>query len=204
MDFLLFQNECKRLYHIYPTVFISIKRFIISNLAVFYTAIGYFRAMFKVLILSCSNELTELNLNKKTMKNLFKIAFVAMLFVHTVKAQEVPEVENTNPSVIATPAYYAKFDGKENEFKMRVLLTKREGDKNVLKLILKDKDGNPIFSKYMDKSESQSGVILNLEDLADGKYIFELSNKYGTMRKTYLKETSKPVFPNTKQLVALN
>ena len=138
------------------------------------------------------------------MKNLFSIAFVAMLFVQTVKAQEVPEVENTNPSVIATPAYYAKFDGKENEFKMRVLLSKRDGDKNVLKLILKDKDGNPIFSKYMDKSESQSGVILNFEDLADGKYVFELSNKYGTTRKLYLKESTKPILTNVKQLIALN
>jgi hypothetical protein len=138
------------------------------------------------------------------MKNLFKIAFVAMLFVQSAKAQEVAEVENHNPNVISTPAYYADFISKENEFKMRVLLTKRDGDKSVLKLILKDKDGNPIFSKYMDKSVSQSGVILNLEDLADGKYFFELINKYGTVRKTYLKETSKPVFPSTKQLIALN
>jgi hypothetical protein len=138
------------------------------------------------------------------MKNLFSIAFVAMLFVQGAKAQEVAEVENTNPSVIATPAYYAKFVSKENDFKMKVFLTKRNGNLGVLKLTLKDKDGNPLYSKYMDKSESQSGVILNLEDLADGKYFFELSNKYGVERKTYLKETSKPVFPNTKQLIALN
>lgn len=138
------------------------------------------------------------------MKNLFSIAFVAMLFVQGAKAQEVAEVENINPSVIATPAYFANFCSKENEFKMKVFLTKRDGDKSFLKLILKDKDGNPIFSKYMDKSESQSGVILNLEDLADGKYVFELSNKYGIVRKTYLKETSKPVLSNTKQLIALN
>lgn len=138
------------------------------------------------------------------MKNLFSIAFVAMLFVQTVKAQEVAEVENFNPSVVATPAYYAKFISKENEFKMKVFLTKRDGDKSVLKLILKDKDGYTLFSKYMDKSESQIGVILNLEDLADGKYVFEMTNKYGTTRKSYLKESVKPVFNNVKQLIALN
>lgn len=138
------------------------------------------------------------------MKNLFKIAFVAMLFVQTVKAQEVAEVENLNPSVIATPAYYAKFNGKENEFKMRVLLSKRDGDKSMLKLILKDKDGNALYTKYMDKTESQAKVDLNLEDLADGKYLFEISNKYGRTQKTYLKETAKPVLSNVKQLIALN
>jgi hypothetical protein len=138
------------------------------------------------------------------MKNLFSIAFVAMLFVQSAKAQEVAEVENLNPNVIATPAYYANFISKENEFKMRVFLTKRDGNSSVLKLILKDKDGNPVYSKYMGKSESQLGFILNLEDLADGKYFFELINKYGVVRKTYLKETSKPMLPNTKQLIALN
>ena len=138
------------------------------------------------------------------MKNLFSIAFVAMLFVQTVKAQEVAEVENHNPGVIATPSYYARFMSKENEFKMRVFLTKRDGDKSVLKLILKDKDGNQIFSKYLDKSENQSGVILNMEDLADGKYVFELSNKYGRTQKTYMKESTKPVMSNVKQLIALN
>ena len=138
------------------------------------------------------------------MKNLFRIAFVAMLFVQTVKAQEVAEVENLNPNVIATPSFYAKFNSKENEFKMRVMLTKRDGDKCVLKLILKDKDGNALFTRYLDKSESQVAVSLNLEDLPDGKYLFELINKYGVTQKTYLKETSRPVFSNVKQLIALN
>ncbi len=138
------------------------------------------------------------------MKNLFSIAFVAILFVQTMKAQDVAEIENLNPNVIATPFYYAKFLGKENEFKMKIYLTKRDGDKSFLKLILKDKDGHSIFSKYMGKSENQSGVILNLEDLSDGKYVFELINKYGITKKTYLKETSKPVFLNVKQLIALN
>jgi hypothetical protein len=138
------------------------------------------------------------------MKNLFRIAFVAMLFVQSAKAQEVPEVENHNPSVIETPSYFAKFNGKENEFKMKVLLTKRDGDKSLLRLVLKDKDGNAIFSKHLGKSENQSGFILNLEDLADGKYVFEISNKYGSTQKTYLKESIKPVFSNVKQLIALN
>lgn len=138
------------------------------------------------------------------MKNLFKIAFVAMLFVQSAKAQEVAEPENLNPSVIATPAYFAKFNGKENEFKLRILLSKRDGDMSLLKLILKDKDGNALFTKYLDKSESHAAVSLNLEELADGKYVFELSNKYGTIQKTYLKENAKPVISNTKQLIALN
>jgi hypothetical protein len=141
---------------------------------------------------------------KKTMKNLFSIAFVAMLFVQSAKAQEVSEVENHNPNVIETPSYFARFLGKENEFKMKVFLTKRNGDKSVLKLVLKDKDGNPLFSKYLAKSESASAFILNLEDLADGKYVFEMSNKHGSMQKTYLKESAKPVFNNVKQLIALN
>lgn len=138
------------------------------------------------------------------MKNLFKIAFVAMLFAQTVKAQEVVEVENLNPSVIATPSYYAKFNGKENEFKMRVLLSKRDGDNSVLRMVLKDKDGITLYTKCMDKSENQAKVDLNLEDLADGKYLFELSNKYGKTQKIYLKETAKPVLSNVKQLIALN
>jgi hypothetical protein len=138
------------------------------------------------------------------MKNLFSIAFVAMLFVQTVKAQEVAEVENSNPGVIATPTYFAKFNSRDNEFKMRILLTKRDGDKSMLKLILKDKDGNPLFTRYLGKNENQAIVDLNMEELADGKYLFELIDKYSVMHKTYLKETSKPVLSNVKQLIALN
>jgi hypothetical protein len=138
------------------------------------------------------------------MKNLFSIAFVAMMFVQSAKAQEVAEVENQNPTVVATSTYFAKFNSKQNEFKMRVLLTKRDGDKSMLKLILKDNDGNALFTKYLDKNEDQAIVDLNLEELADGKYLFELVNKHGVMHKTYMKETSKPVFNDVKQLVALN
>ena len=65
------------------------------------------------------------------MKNLMSIAFVAMMFVQGAKAQEVAEVENLNPNVVATPSYYAKFSGKENEFKMKVFLIKRDGDNNM-------------------------------------------------------------------------
>ena len=185
-------------------VLIVIKRQIIRYLRVILGKTGYFSVLFKQLILSCSNELTELNLNKKNMKNLMSIAFVAMMFVQGAKAQEVAEVENLNPNVVATPSYYAKFSGKENEFKMKVFLIKRDGDKSLLKLVLKDNNGNPLFSKYLDKSVSQSAFILNLEDLADGKYVFEMTNKYGKTEKMYLKESVKPVFSNIKQLIALN
>lgn len=138
------------------------------------------------------------------MKNLLSIAFVAIIFVQTAKAQEIAEVENLNPTVVATPTYFAKFNSRENEFKMRILLTKRDGDKSLLRLVLKDKDGNHLFSRYLSKSESQAKLDLNLEELPDGKYLFEMSNKYGSTQKTYLKETSKPVLSNVKQLIALN
>ena len=136
------------------------------------------------------------------MKNLFKIAFVAMLFVHSAKAQEIPEVPN--PNVIATPSFFAKFNSRENAFKMRVLLTKRDGDNSVLKLKILDKDGNSLYSKYLDKNENQAKVDLNLEDLPDGIYTFEVSNKYGKSIKTYVKETEKQYVKYSKQLVALN
>lgn len=138
------------------------------------------------------------------MKNLVSIAFVAMLFIQTVKAQDLPEVESQNPSVIATSSYFAKFNGKENEFKMRVLLSKRDSDKSMLKMVLKDKDGISLYTRYLDKFESQACIDLNLEELSDGKYLFEISNKYGTTQKTYLKQTAKPVLNNVKQLIALN
>ncbi len=138
------------------------------------------------------------------MKNLFKIASLAMLFVQTAKAQDVAEVENLNPNVIATPSYFAKFNGRENAFKMTVLLTKRDGDDSVLQLRVLDKDGNWLYTKYMAKKESQAKVDLNLEDLPDGTYTFELSNKYGKTHKTYIKGTEKQYVKYTKQLVALN
>lgn len=138
------------------------------------------------------------------MKNLLSIACVAMLFAQTVKAQEVVETENQNPSVIATPTYFAKFNGMENEFKMRVLLSKRDGDKSMLRLTLRDKNGIALYTRYLDKSESQAKVDLNLEELADGQYFFEISNKYGKNQKTYLKETVKPILSNVRQLIALN
>ena len=136
------------------------------------------------------------------MKNLFKIAFVAMLFVQNVKAQEVPEVKN--PNVVETPSYFAKFNSRDNEFKMTVLLTKRDGDKSLLRLTILDKDRNSLYSRYMDKSENQAKVDLNLEELPDGTYIFELKNKYGITFKTYVKETDKQYVKYTKQLIALN
>ena len=158
--------------------------------------------LFKQLILWCSNELTELNLNKKNMKTLLRIASVAMLFVQTSMAQELSEVQN--PNVIETPSYFAKFNSQENAFKMRVLLTKRDGDKSILYLNILDKNGNKIYSKYLDKKESQARVDLNLEELPDGIYTFELSNKYGQKQKTYVKETEKQYINYTKQLIALN
>lgn len=136
------------------------------------------------------------------MKNLFKIASVAMLFVQTAMAQEVPEVQN--PNVIVTPSYFAKFNSRENAFKMSVLLTKRDGDNSVLHLRMKDKDGNWLFSKYLTKKENQAKIDLNLEELPDGKYTFELSNKHGSVLKTYIKETEKEYVKFTKQLVAIN
>ena len=136
------------------------------------------------------------------MKTLLGIASVAMLFVQTSMAQELPEVQN--PNVIETPSYFAKFISRENAFKMRVLLTKRDGDKSALHLNILDKDGNKIYSKYLDKKEDQAIVDLNLEELLDGIYTFELSNKYGYKKKTYVKETAKQYYNFTKQLIALN
>lgn len=136
------------------------------------------------------------------MKTLLRIASVAMLFGQTSMAQELPEVQN--PNVIETPSYFAKFNSRENAFKMRVLLTKRDGDKSVLYLNILDKSGNKIYSRYLGKKENQAKIDLNLEDLPDGIYTFELSNKYGQKQKTYVKETEKQYINYTKQLIALN
>jgi hypothetical protein len=138
------------------------------------------------------------------MKKLFSIAFVAMLFVQSAKAQDVVAVDNHNPSVIATPSYFAKFNGREDTLKMRVLLSKRDGDMSVLYLKVLDKDGKELYSRYLNKKENQAKVDLNMEDLADGIYTFELSNKYGKTFKTYVKETEKETVKFTKQLIALN
>ena len=125
-----------------------------------------------------------------------------MLFVQTSIAQELPEVQN--PNVIETPSYFAKFNSQENEFKMRVLLTKRDGDNSELRLRILDKYRNKLYSKCMNEKESQAKVDLNLEDLPDGIYTFELSNKYGKTLKNYVKETDKQYVKYTKQLIALN
>ena len=125
-----------------------------------------------------------------------------MLFVQIVKAQKVPEVKN--PNVVETPSYFAKFNRGDNEFKMTVLLSKRDGDKSLLRLKILDKNGNSLYSKSMNNTESQAKVELNLEDLPDGIYIFELKNKYGKTFKTYVKETDKEYVKNSKQLIALN
>lgn len=136
------------------------------------------------------------------MKNLFIIALVAILFVQNAEAQQVQEIKNTN--VVETPSYFAKFNKRENEFKMTVLLTKRDGDKSLLRLTILDKNGNPLYSKYMERGENQAKVDLDLEELPDGTYIFELKNKYGKTFKTYVKETDKEYVKNSKQLIALN
>ena len=136
------------------------------------------------------------------MKNLFKIAFVAMLFVQNVKAQEAPEIKN--PNVVETSSYFAKLNSRTDEVKMTVLLTKRDGDRSLLRLTIFDKNGNSLYSKFMNKNESQAKVDLNLEDLPDGIYTFEVSNKYGKSVKTYAKETEKQYIKYAKQLVALN
>lgn len=136
------------------------------------------------------------------MKNLFIIALVAILFVQNAEAQQVQEIKNTN--VVETPSYFAKFNKRENEFKMTVLLTKRDGDKSLLRLTILDKNGNPLYSKYMERGENQAKVDLDLEELPDGTYIFELKNKYGKTFKTYVKETDKEYVKYSKQLIALN
>lgn len=136
------------------------------------------------------------------MKKLFKIASVAMFFVQSAMAQDMPEVQNSD--IIATPTYFAKFMSRDNAFKMSILLAKRDGDDSVLRIRIIDKDGHWLYTNYVNKKQSQAKVDFNLEELPDGKYTFELSNKHGKTLKTYIKGTEKEYIKYTKQLIAIN
>lgn len=135
------------------------------------------------------------------MKTQIKFAVVALglMLTANAKAQDFQR-----SSGIKTPTFLAKFYVLESSFKLRVYLGKQEGKETTVILNLKDAEGNEIYSTKFGKSEKQSVILLNMEQLADGNYTLEMGDKYGMQSKVFVKRTDNVLVKKEKYLIALN
>lgn len=135
------------------------------------------------------------------MKTQIKMAVVVLGLMITVntKAQVFQ-----SPEGIETPTYLAAFHVNEGTFRLRLNLAKQEGNEKTLQIRLKDREGNALYFKQMDKNQRQATVYFDLGALEDGTYTFEISDKSGKAIKTFHKETDAILAIVNKQLIALN
>jgi hypothetical protein len=135
------------------------------------------------------------------MKNLIKIATVALGvgFTGITNAQSIE-----SPLAVETPTFLASFRVMPESSRLRVNVGRREGNETTLFVGLKDTEGHEIYSRKLGKNEKQAVVLLNLANLEDGIYTFEMSDKNGSVTKIFRKGTEQLVVKPTATLVAIN
>ncbi|MES2797556.1 MAG: hypothetical protein V4683_16425 [Bacteroidota bacterium] len=132
------------------------------------------------------------------MNNTIKtIAIVLGLsFANLLQAQEA------GVSTIDKPDYLAKIISVPNTNTMKVYIGNKVSQK--LWFNLTDDFGNVLFTKLIQKNEPQAYLKLNMDELPDGVYHFELGAKIGKTVKSFRKEPSYAVTKPVGSLVAVN
>lgn len=105
-------------------------------------------------------------------------------------------------STVETPSFTASIYPVTS--KVRVIVSKEYGKKFSLSVI--DEHQNLLYQEHMAKSSTQHRFDLNLTDLANGKYLINLSDgKQPMVTKILMKEQAvlaKPILSN--QILCLN
>lgn len=84
---------------------------------------------------------------------------------------------------------YSSINGKLN-----IALDKQAG--GPVDIRLKSSDGYLLYSQHLGKKEAAFRTRLNLDDLADGAYVLEVTNGVETTRQTITLKTKQPTALN--------
>ena len=117
-------------------------------------------------------------------------------FANSVQAQE------PNVILVDQPGYIAKMTTIPNTNTMKIYVGNIESQK--LYFSVKDVSGTILFSRNISKNEPQASLKLSLEDLPDGVYNLEISDKTSKSIKSFRKGTEYIVTKPIGTLVALN
>jgi hypothetical protein len=138
------------------------------------------------------------------MKHSFKIVVgaITLAFATNIKAQTV-----TSFTELDRDNFYVRMSTYTNSEKLKVFV-ENYGESPVLFLLL-DEKGMPIYKRKLSKDKLKDNFILNLEQVADGNYTVEVSDKLSFAKKAFKKETqiviAKPIFAKPlESLVALD
>ncbi len=128
------------------------------------------------------------------MKTLFKTLAIALVATGlTFNANAVDD--KTNKATFNVGMYRV-----ENTMKMNVLVEKMEG--STTNIALKDSKGETIYSETLSKKGTKYSKKWNLENLADGKYNFVISNGSEKIVKEVNLSTKNPT-PADYRTIAL-
>lgn len=138
------------------------------------------------------------------MKHSFKIVVGAIIlaFATNIKAQTV-----TSFTELDRDNFYVRMSTYTNSEKLKVFV-ENYGERPVIFVLLDDK-GVPVYKRKLSKDKLKDNFILNLEQVADGNYTVEVTDKLSSAKKAFKKETqiviAKPIFAKPlESLVALD
>ena len=136
-------------------------------------------------------------------KHSFKLVVVAIILAITtpITAQKV-----TSYTELDRDNFYVRMSTYTNSEKLKVYV-ENYGERSVLFLLL-DEKGMPIYKRKLSKDKLKDNFILNMEQVPDGNYIVEVSDKLSIAKKAFKKETemviAKPIIVKpAESLVAL-
>ena len=122
------------------------------------------------------------------MKTLIKPLLLALSL--SFVAVSFTEAKPGHPAVATfKTGIYSSVSGK-----LHIALDKQAG--GPVDILLKSSSGTLLYSQHLGKKETEFRIRLNLDDLADGTYLLEITNGVETTRQT--------ITLKTKEAIALN
>ena len=130
------------------------------------------------------------------MKKLFRtIAGLAMaLTISFASFATTPKVKETkNPVTFEVGMYNVT-----NTHNLKLFVEKAKGQ--YLKIELKSIDGKSLLTEFVDKKNTKYGVNLNMDNLAEGNYVIEISNDQELLKKEIQVVTNQPKDAAVRQI----
>ena len=118
------------------------------------------------------------------MKTLIKPLFLALSL--SVVAVSISEAKPVRPAAVSfKTGIYSSANSKLN-----IALDKQTGGS--VEIQFKNSAGERLYTQRLGKKETTYRTRLNLEDLADGEYVLEITNGVETTRQTITLKTQQP------------
>ena len=122
------------------------------------------------------------------MKTLIKPLFLALSL--SIVAVSISEAKPVRPAAASfKTGIYSSVSGKLN-----IALDKQTGGS--VDIQFRNSAGEKLYSQHLGKKDTAFRTRLNLEDLADGEYVLEITNGVETTRQTITLKTQQPTVAN--------